>query len=71
MSQTRKPRKPEPWWNAGIFGWWYVTLGVGFLLLGLNQIFVGGGRWASGLRLVVAAGFFALGYSQLKGGRGR
>jgi hypothetical protein len=53
--------------RSRIFGWWYVTIGLGFTLLAVNRILVGGVNWLIGLRFVIAAGFFLLGYAELRG----
>jgi hypothetical protein len=49
------------------FGWWYMTIAVGFLLLALQRILTGGVRWLIVLRIIIAAGFFLLGWAELKG----
>lgn len=50
-----------------LFGWWYVAIGAGFILLAINRVLVGGVPWLIGLRIVIAIGFFLLGYLELKG----
>jgi hypothetical protein len=52
--------------RSGFFGWWYVSLGAGFLLLGVNRLVVGAAWWQAALRWGIAAGFFELGYFELK-----
>ncbi|HZT36981.1 MAG TPA: hypothetical protein VFA28_03720 [Bryobacteraceae bacterium] len=49
-----------------LFGWWYVAIGAGFLLLAVNRILVGGEGWLIALRLVISGGFFVLGYLELR-----
>jgi len=48
------------------FGWWYVFIGLGFLLLGLNRWLQGERAWIVLLRAGIAAGFIVLGWIQLK-----
>lgn len=48
------------------FGWWYVCIGLGFVLLALRSWIGGVGRWGVGLRLLIAAGFLILGASTLR-----
>jgi hypothetical protein len=54
--------RPRAWW----FGWWYVSLGAGFVLLGLRAWLLGARFWTVVLRWVIAAGFFALGWLELR-----
>jgi hypothetical protein len=53
--------------RSALFGWWYVSIGAGFLLLALNRLIVGGVPWLVAIRFLIAAGFFILGYFELKG----
>ena len=48
------------------FGWWYVCIGVGFLLLGVRSLLAGELLWMILLRWVIAAGFVFLGVSTLR-----
>jgi hypothetical protein len=52
--------------RSTIFGWWYITIGAGFLLLAVNRIIIGDALWQIALRFVISAGFFVLGYLELK-----
>lgn len=61
------PRWPAPSLRSKLFGWWYVTIGAGFVLLAVNRILIGGVPWLIGIRFAIAAGFFVLGYFELKG----
>ena len=61
------PRWPSPSVRSKLFGWWYVSIGAGFLLLGVNRLIVGEVLWLVALRFLIAAGFFALGFFELKG----
>ncbi len=54
-----------------LFGWWYVSIGAGFVLLGIQRILIGEKTTLVILRFVIAAGFFALGYAELKYGLSR
>jgi hypothetical protein len=59
---TKKPRR------SPLLGWWYLSIGGGFLLLGLNRLLAGEPAWAVGLRWAIAGGFLALGCFELAGG---
>lgn len=51
--------------RSRLFGWWYLSIGAGFTLLGVSRL-LAGERWAFvALRWMIAAGFFALGYLEL------
>ena len=52
--------------RARLYGWWYVTIGLGFLLLSIRAFIVGDKPWLIALRMVIAAGYGALGYIQLR-----
>ena len=49
-----------------MYAWWYLCIGLGFVLLGMRSVIRGDGPWSVGLRLVIALGFFALGVSTLR-----
>jgi hypothetical protein len=49
-----------------MFGWWYVCLGVGFVLLGFRSLLRGDALWSIILRYVIAAGFVILGVATLR-----
>jgi hypothetical protein len=54
------------------YAWWYLLIGCGFLLLGLNRLVMRDTAWQVGLRWAVAAGFFTLSYLEFRlAGRGR
>lgn len=58
--------------RSRLLGWWYVSIGAGFVLLGVNRLLHGDRSWLVTLRWVIAAGFFLLGYIELRlGGRRR
>ena len=52
--------------RARMFGWWYVCIGLGFVLLGVRNLFRGERPWSIALRFVIALGFFALGVGTLR-----
>jgi hypothetical protein len=51
------------------WGWWYLSIGIGFLLLAIVHLLQGAGLAAIVLRLVVAVGFVLLGWMQFRFGR--
>lgn len=59
---TPQRRSGRPTW----FAWWYVCIAAGFVLLAVRQIVVGG--WTAGIvvRIVIALGFAALAYSEMR-----
>jgi len=57
------------WFQSRHWGWWYLSIGVGFLLLALVYQLQGAGWQAVALRIGVAAGFAILGWIQLRSGR--
>ena len=54
------------WPSRRIFGWWYISIGVGFLLLAINRLILGERPWLILIRLVIAVGFGALGYFEIR-----
>jgi hypothetical protein len=48
------------------FAWWYVCIAAGFVLLAVRQIVIGG--WTVGIivRIVIALGFAALAYTEMR-----
>jgi hypothetical protein len=59
--------KPSRELRSKLFGWWYLTIGAGFVLLAAQRVIIGGSKWLIALRCVIAAGFFLLGYFELSG----
>jgi hypothetical protein len=51
------------------WGWWYLSIGVGFLLLAAVQIMRGGRLWLVVIRLIIALGFALLAGMQFRYGR--
>jgi hypothetical protein len=51
------------------WGWWYVAIGVGFLLLAIVNTMRGASVAAIAIRLVIAIGFEILGLIQFRTGR--
>lgn len=51
------------------FGWWYLSIGAGFVLLGVSRLIQGDRFVFVLLRWLIAAGFFALGCFELRARR--
>lgn len=51
------------------WGWWYISIAVGFLLLAIVYQIRGAALSAVALRVMVAAGFVLLGWMQFRYGR--
>jgi hypothetical protein len=51
------------------WGWWYLSIGLGFLLLAIVHLLQGAGVGTVALRLVIAVGFVLLGGMQFRFGR--
>ena len=51
------------------WGWWYVSIGLSFLLLSIVHVLRGERLSVVVLRVAVAAGFALLGWMQLRYGR--
>lgn len=66
MPGGRPPRR-----RSALLGWWYLSVGLGFVLLGLNRLLVGEVWWGAGLRWVIGAGFLLLGFWELRRGPDR
>ena len=49
-----------------LYAWWYFSIALGFLLLAMSKALTGEKTWLIVLRLVIAAGFAALGYMELR-----
>jgi hypothetical protein len=49
-----------------LLGWWYVSIGAGFVLLGINRLLMGERLWLVLLRWAIAVGFFVLGWFELR-----
>jgi hypothetical protein len=57
---------PSPVTRSRIYPWWYLTIAGGFLLLAVNKALTGENAWLVVVRLVIAAGFAALGYAEFR-----
>jgi hypothetical protein len=57
---------PSPLSRSRTYAWWYLTIALGFLLLAVNKALTGEKTWLVVLRLVIAAGFAALGYCEFR-----
>jgi len=51
------------------WGWWYLSIGLGFLLLAIVHIIRGAGLPVTALRIVIAIGFALLASMQFRFGR--
>jgi hypothetical protein len=51
------------------WGWWYLCLGIGFLMLAIVMLLQGARLAAIVLRIGVAIGFLLLGWMQFRYGR--
>jgi hypothetical protein len=51
------------------WGWWYVSIGVGFLLLAIVNTMRGASLGGIAIRVVIAIGFEILGWIQFRTGR--
>ena len=51
------------------WGWWYLSIGLGFLLLAIVHQLEGAGLGAVALRVAVAIGFVLLSWMQFRYGR--
>ncbi|HLX84605.1 MAG TPA: hypothetical protein VKR59_11960, partial [Terriglobales bacterium] len=49
-----------------MFAWWYLCVGIAFILLAIRSLIRGDQLWTIGLRFVVAAGFFVLSAGTLR-----
>jgi hypothetical protein len=49
-----------------MYGWWYLTIAAGFLLLAVERWINGGRGWMIALRVVIAAGFGMLAWAELR-----
>jgi hypothetical protein len=57
------------WFQSKHWGWWYLSIGLGFLVLAIVYLIQGAGSAAVLLRLGVAVGFALLGWMQLRFGQ--
>jgi hypothetical protein len=51
------------------FGWWYISIGIGFALLALRNLIAGGRTSGIVLRVIIAVGFLILGAATLRPAR--
>ena len=51
------------------WGWWYLSIALGFLLLAVVHVLQGAGVGAVALRIAVSVGFALLGWMQFRFGR--
>ena len=57
--------------QARLLAWWFVCIGVGFLLLSLRSVLAHDQLWRVAVRLVIAAGFLIYGLYSLRATAGR
>jgi hypothetical protein len=57
------------WFQSRQWGWWYLSIGLCFLLLAIVHMLMRAGVMAVALRLGVAAGFAFLAWMQFRSGR--
>jgi tetrahydromethanopterin S-methyltransferase subunit C len=57
VARTRRPA-----W----FAWWYVSIAAGFLLLAIRALVVGGWTVYIVVRIVIALGFAALAWAEMR-----
>jgi len=50
----------DPGKRSRVLGWWYLSIGAGFVLLGVNRLLLHDRSWLVALRWAIAAGFFLL-----------
>jgi hypothetical protein len=55
------PKKMSRW-----VAWWYVAIGVGFLLLAIQHAVIGDQAWLIGVRVIIGLGFAFLGWTELR-----
>ena len=49
-----------------LLGWWYLCIGLAFILLAARAFVEGAPTWSSWLRVAIAAGFVLLGIFELR-----
>ena len=52
------------------FGWWYIAIGVGFLLLATRALILGDTPFKVGLRYLIGGGFLVLAQLMFRGRKG-
>jgi hypothetical protein len=57
---------PSPKLRSRWYAWWYFSIALGFVLLAVNRALAGERVWLIALRFVIAAGFAALGYMEIR-----
>ena len=51
--------------SGRLWAYWYVCIGLGFLLLGLRSLLAGAPPWTVALRWIIGLGFIILGAGSL------
>jgi hypothetical protein len=49
-----------------LFALWYASIALGFVLLAVRSIMIGGRAWLIALRFVIAAGFALLAWAEFQ-----
>jgi len=52
--------------RARMLAWWYICIGVVFILLGVRSLLRGDPTWPMAFRFVIAVGFIVLGIGTLR-----
>lgn len=60
------PKKALRW-----VAWWYVAIGIGFGLLAIQHMVTGDQPWLIAIRIIIGVGFGLLGWTELRGKKGR
>jgi hypothetical protein len=55
----------QPGKRSRVLGWWYLSIGAGFILLGGNRLLMHDRTWLVALRWLIALGFILLGRFEL------
>jgi hypothetical protein len=61
-------KMPDPGRNLRsrrLLGYWYLCIGLGFVLLGVRNLLAGAAAWTIALRWIIALGFIILGVLSL------
>jgi hypothetical protein len=51
--------------SGRLLGYWYLCIGVGFILLGLRNLLADAAAWTIALRWIIGLGFIVLGAGSL------
>jgi hypothetical protein len=62
MREARNDRNPR---SGRLLGYWYLSIRLGFILLGLRNLLAGAAAWTIALRWIIALGFILPGAGSL------